>query len=69
MLAMKKKVDDRTLIWLYNQKIYKAFIDRNNNIIKVYDENDNLLMKRMGIPNLQINEMERHIKFSSLIPQ
>jgi len=68
MLETKKKPDVHIFVWVHNQRIYKACINTSRKSITIYDENDNVLMKRVGVPNLQINEIERRIKFSSLFP-
>ena len=48
-------------IWLQNGKIFKAISNTNNGTIKIYDENDNLILKRTGLNNIQVKQIENTI--------
>jgi len=45
-------------IWLQNGKILKAILSVENGTIKIYDENDNLIMKRTGLTRFQVKQIE-----------
>ena len=49
-------------MWLQNCKVMKAVFDYNEGSVKIYDENDTLIMKRTGLNKLQIKEIENNIK-------
>ena len=48
-------------IWLQNGKIIKAISNKDNGTIKIYDENDNLILKRTGLNKLQVKQIENTI--------
>ncbi|MDH7507644.1 MAG: hypothetical protein QHH15_07690 [Candidatus Thermoplasmatota archaeon] len=48
-------------IWLQNGNLMKAIIYSDEGIIKIYDENDNLLLKRTGLSIIKIKEIEETI--------
>jgi hypothetical protein len=48
-------------IWLQNDKIMKAISNKDDGIIKIYDENDNLILKRTGLNTIQIKQIENYI--------
>jgi len=45
-------------IWLQNGKILKAILSVEDGTIKIYDENDNLIMKRTGLTRFQVKQVE-----------
>ncbi len=45
-------------IWLQNNKILKAILNVGEGIVRVYDENDNLVLKRTGLTKIQIKQIE-----------
>jgi len=45
-------------IWLQNSKITKAILNMNNGTIKIYDENDRLILKRTGLNKHQMKQIE-----------
>ena len=45
-------------IWLQNNKILKAILNVGEGIVRVYDENDNLVLKRTGLTKTQIKQIE-----------
>ena len=48
-------------IWLQNGKIIKAISSADNGTIKIYDENDNLILKRIGLTRFQVKRIENNI--------
>jgi len=48
-------------IWLQNGKIIKAISSVDNGTIKIYDENDNLILKRIGLTRFQVKRIENNI--------
>ena len=48
-------------IWLQNGKIVKAISNVDEGTIKIYDENDNLILKRTGLNKLQVKQIENTI--------
>jgi hypothetical protein len=49
-------------IWLQNGKIIKAITNTEEGTLKIFDENDCLIMKRVGLNKLQVKEIENNIK-------
>ena len=47
-------------IWLQNGKIIKAISSVDNGTIKIYDENDNLILKRIGLTRFQVKRIENN---------
>jgi hypothetical protein len=45
-------------IWLQNEKIIKAILNADDGTIKIYDENDNLILRRTGLNKFQIKQIE-----------
>jgi len=48
-------------IWLQNGSLMKAVIYSEKGILKIYDENDNLILKRTGLSRVKIKEIEETI--------
>ena len=48
-------------IWLQNGKIIKAISSVDDGTIKIYDENDKLILKRTGLTKLQVKQIETNI--------
>lgn len=48
-------------IWLQNSKVMKAVLDLDNGTVKIYDEEDNLILKRTGLNKIQIKQIENYI--------
>lgn len=48
-------------IWLQNGKIIKAISNVDEGTLKIYDEDDNLILKRTGLNKLQVKQVERTI--------
>jgi hypothetical protein len=48
-------------IWLQNDKIMKAILCIESGIIRIYDERDNLILKRTGLNRLLIIQIENTI--------
>ncbi len=49
-------------IWIQNGKIVKAISCAEDGIIRIYDENDNLVMKRTGLTKFQVKQVEINLK-------
>ena len=45
-------------IWLQNKNIMKAIIDTEEGNIRIFDENDNLVLKRTGLNKQLIKQIE-----------
>ena len=48
-------------VWLQNGRIMKAVSSIDNGTLKIYDENDKLILKRTGLNRLQIKQIENTI--------
>ena len=48
-------------IWLQNDKVMKAILNFDDGTVKIYDENDNLILKRTGLNKLQVKQVENYI--------
>ena len=48
-------------IWLQNGKIIKAISSVDDGTIKIYDENDNLILARIGLTKFQVKKIENNI--------
>jgi hypothetical protein len=48
-------------IWLQNGKIIKAISSVDDGTIKIYDEHDNLILKRIGLTKFQVKKIENNI--------
>ena len=53
----------RIWLWLYNGRLLKAICRPEEGTITIYDEYDNVLLKRTGLSPAQIKKIE--ITFSS----
>ena len=49
-------------IWLQNDKIIKAVSSVDDGTIRIYDENDNLILKRTGLTRFQVKQIEDNIQ-------
>jgi len=45
-------------IWLQNGSIMKAILDKEEGILRIFNENDNLLLKRTGLSKHLIKQIE-----------
>ena len=45
-------------IWLENGKILKAISSVDDGTIKIFNEDDNLIMKRTGLTRFQVKQVE-----------
>ena len=45
-------------IWLHNNKLYKAVSNPTDKTFTIYDEHDNVLIKRTGLTIAQIKKIE-----------
>jgi hypothetical protein len=48
-------------IWLQNAKITKAILNKNEGTLKIYDENDKLILKRTGLNKIILKQIENYI--------
>jgi len=48
-------------IWLQNGKLMKAVSSVDDGTLKIYDENDNLILKRTGLNKLEVKIIEKTI--------
>ena len=48
-------------IWLQNGRIMKAISNVNEGTLKIYDEDDNLVLKRTGLNKFQVKQVEKTI--------
>ncbi|HDQ15828.1 MAG TPA: hypothetical protein ENN45_02080 [Bacteroidetes bacterium] len=48
-------------IWLQNNGVMKAILDIDEGTVKIYDEDDNLILKRTGLNKVQIKQVENYI--------
>jgi len=48
-------------IWLQNGRIMKAISNSEDGTIKIYGEDDNLILKRTGLNKIQIKQIENCI--------
>ena len=68
ILDISKKVGHMTSnnvhiwIWLQNGKLMKAITNVELGTIKIYDDNDNLILKRTGLNRIQVKQIEVTIK-------
>ena len=45
-------------IWLQNSKLMKAILNSDEGVIRIYDEDDNLILKRTGLNKGQVKQIE-----------
>ena len=48
-------------IWLQNNRVMKAILDIDEGTVKIYDDKDNLILKRTGLNKVQIKQVEHYI--------
>ena len=48
-------------VWIQNGRVIKAMSCVDDGIIKIYDENDNLILKRIGLTRIQVKQIENNI--------
>jgi len=48
-------------IWLQNGRLMKAISSVDDGTLKIYDENDNLILKRTGLNKLEVKLIEKTI--------
>ncbi|KAA0005149.1 MAG: hypothetical protein DRM98_05215 [Thermoplasmata archaeon] len=48
-------------IWLQNGKLIKAILNADEGTLRIYDENDNLILKRTGLNRFQVKQIENYI--------
>jgi hypothetical protein len=45
-------------IWLQNGKLVKAILNSDDGILRIYNENDTLILKRTGLNKLEVKQIE-----------
>jgi len=48
-------------IWLQNGKLIKAISCVEDGTLRIYDEDDNLILKRTGLTQIQVKNIENQI--------
>jgi len=48
-------------IWLQNNKIMKAILNTDEGILRIFDENDQLILKRTGLNKVLVKKIEECI--------
>ena len=48
-------------VWIQNNKVIKAISCVDDGAIKIYDENDNLILNRTGLTRIQVKQIENNI--------
>ena len=48
-------------IWLQNGRLVKAVLCVEDGTLKIYDENDTLILKRTGLNKFQVKQIENNI--------
>jgi len=48
-------------IWIQNGRILKAILSVDAGTVKIYDEEDNLILKRTGLNKIQVKQIEENI--------
>ena len=48
-------------IWLQNDRIVKAILSVDEGTLKIYDEDDKLILKRTGLNKFQVKQIENTI--------
>ena len=49
-------------VWLQNNNIIKVITSVDDGIIKIYDECNNLILKRTGLSKILVKQIENNIK-------
>ena len=57
-MAIMRKKNVNIWIWIQNKKILKAISNVEEGAVRIYDENDNLIMKRTGLTRFQVKQIE-----------
>ena len=48
-------------IWLQNDKLIKAILSHDDGTLKIFNENDQLILKRTGLNKIQTKQIENTI--------
>ena len=48
-------------VWLQNNKVIKVITCVDDGTIKIFDECDNLILKRTGLNKIQVKQIENNI--------
>ena len=48
-------------VWLQNNNIVKVISNTDDGTIKIYDECNNLILKRTGLSKIQVKQIENNI--------
>jgi len=49
-------------IWIENGKILKAISCVEDGTLRIYNEDDNLILKRTGLTKFQVKQVELHLR-------
>jgi len=52
------KKNTRIWIWLQDEKVLKAVLNVDEGTMSIYDENDNLIIRRTGLTIHKVKEIE-----------
>ena len=48
----------KTWIWMQNNRLLKAVLNQNTGTLSIYDEYNNILLRRLGLTKQQIKNIE-----------
>lgn len=48
-------------IWLQNGNLMKAILNADEGVLRIFDENDNLVLKRTGLNKMLVKQIEECI--------
>jgi hypothetical protein len=48
----------KTWIWMQNNRLIKAALNQNSGTLTIYDEYDNILLRRTGLTKQQVKNIE-----------
>jgi len=60
-VAIKMTNNTHIWIWLQNGSLMKAVLDTDEGVLRIFDENDNLVLKRTGLNKLLVKQIEECI--------
>jgi small nuclear ribonucleoprotein (snRNP)-like protein len=60
-VAIKMTNNTHIWIWLQNGSLMKAVLDTDEGVLRIFDENDNLVLKRTGLNKMLVKQIEECI--------
>jgi hypothetical protein len=48
-------------IWIQNNRLLKAISNKNTGTLTIYDDRDNLILKRTGLTKQQVKKIEMYL--------